>query len=261
MKAYRAHPSAVEAFMHRRRCILLLTMPIIMPMMAVLAVPSYGIPRILRGESIVHVALSIPPFLLITLAVLIPLTVFIIMLLFRRWHAEAASYLLEMTENELRRYRDGLVPCTVHRSDVVRISESSSGIVVYTRSRGWLNIPCYLEGYDEVRDQLLAWCDFERIPIAQATVTAALIMYTAVGGWAMAQYAPTLGWRIVGDVVFLPAMLLWICIMLRQRRELDVPELHKGALAFGIIGYALLSISGLFGLLHDIELYRAGSNY
>jgi len=236
-------------------------MPIIMPMMAVLAVPSYGIPRILRGESIVDVALSIPSFSLLTLAVLIPLTVFIIMLLHRHWHAEAASHLLEMTENELRRHRDGLVPCTVHRSEVVRISENSSGIVVYTRSRGGLNIPRYLEGYDELRDRLRAWRDFERTPIARATVSALVIMYTAVGGLATAHYGPTLGWRIVGDIVFLPAMLLWICIMLRQRREPDVPELHKGALAVGIIGYALLSISALFALLHDIELYRSGSNY
>jgi hypothetical protein len=258
MKAYRANPAAVDAFMHRQRRLILLSMPIILPMTAVAVVAPYSIPRILRGESIVHVALSIPPFLLITLAVLILLVVFAAML--RREHLQAASYLLEMTENELRRYRDGVVPCTVHRSEAVRISENSSGIVVYTRSRGGLNIPRYLEGYDDVRDRLRAWRDFERTPIARATVSALVILYTAVGAMATAQYGPTLGWRIVGDTVFLPAMLLWICTLLRQRREPDIPEFHKGVLLFGVFGYSLLWISALYVLLHNIELYRAGSN-
>jgi hypothetical protein len=260
MKAYRANPAAVDAFMHRQRRLILLSMPIILPMTAAAAVAPYGIPRILRGESLVHVALSMPPFVLITLVVLILVTVFITMLSLRRRHAEAASYLLQMTENELRRYRDGVVPCTVHRSEVVRISENSSGIVVYTRSRGGLKIPRYLEDYDEVRDRLRAWRDFERTPIARATVSALVILYTAVGAMATAQYGPTLGWRIVGDITFLPAMLLWIWTLIRQRRGLDVPEFHKGAHVFGIISYTLLSILGLFALLHDIELYRAGSN-
>ena len=126
----------------------------------------------------------------------------------------------------------------MHRSEAVRISENSSGIGVYTRSRGGLNIPRYLEGYDEVRDRLRAWRDFKRTPIALATVSALVILYTAVGAWATAQHGPTLGWRIVGELVFLPAMLLWICVLLRQRREPDVPEFHKGALVFGAIGYA-----------------------
>jgi hypothetical protein len=258
MKAYRANPAAVDAFMHRRRRFILLSIPIILPMTAVAVVAPNSIPRILRGESIIHVALSIPPFLLITVAVLILLVVLAAMLLLRREHREAASYLL--TENELCRYRDGVVPCTLHRSDVVRISENSSGIVVYARSRGGLNIPRYLESYDEVRERLRAWRDFERIPIAPATVSVVAI-YMPPGGVAAAQFGPTLGWRIVGRTVLLPAMLLWIYVSLRRRRELGVPEFYKGVLVFGIIGCAALSILELFALLHDIELYRAGSNY
>src|SRR5215471_6187293 len=132
MKVYRPNPAAVDVFMRQRRRSGLIVWPIMMVGILI----SLAVQVLLRGHPIS--ALVEPASLIVAACLIAILGFFILVALYPgpRPYARYASYMLEVTDDDLRRYREGLSPYTVHRSEVVRISERSSGIVVLT-AQGW----------------------------------------------------------------------------------------------------------------------------
>jgi len=152
-----------------------------------------------------------------------------------RGRAGHASYVLEVTDDDLRRCRDGLSPFTVQRSEVVRISEQSSGIVVRT-ANGWkLNIPRYLEGYDELRETLRGWRPFETDTARNALLTALPI--GCFGALIAVQFAPHGRWWDAGANMFLAATAqAWVILdLLDELRDPDIAKSGRYALRSLII--------------------------
>jgi hypothetical protein len=147
---------------------------------------------------------------------------------------------LEVTDDDLRRYRDGLSPFTVQRSGVVRISEQSSGIVVRT-ANGWrLNIPRYLEGYDELRETLRGWRPFETDTARNALFTALPIGW--FGALIAVQFAPHGRWWDAGANMFLAATAqAWITLdSLEDLRDADIAKSGRYVLRGTIVVYTFL---------------------
>ena len=258
MKMYRARPAAVDALIQPRRWLLIIVFVLATAVMlvAIAVITRHAV--LVRGDKSISWVLAwfIVPSVIVFW---IPLGLMMLMIMrsLRREHAGLASYVLEVTENELRRHQDGLVPRIVHRSEVDRISEGPWGIVVYTTSRDGLNIPRYLEGYDEVRDRLRAWRDLEQDTARTARIVLAVAIGIAlVGAWATMDYGPTARWRVVGAIVSLAMVPWWIRVLLRELWEPDLPKRKKLALVFPIIVVTWFSITALFVLLHDMEELR-----
>ncbi|HWN51975.1 MAG TPA: hypothetical protein VNO18_19535 [Xanthobacteraceae bacterium] len=257
MKVYRADPAAVDAFVRRRRRVGLVVWPIVMVGSLVLLAAQ----ELLRGfltrtfaePARLTIAAFVEPARLTIAAYVVAIFGFFILVTLYpgpRVRAQRASYMLEVTDDDLRRYRDGFLPYTVHRSEVVRISEESSGIVVLTAT-GWkLNIPRYLEGYDEVRETLRGWRPFETDTARNALSIAISIAW--VGGFATMQFAPLGRWWDVGAIVFLAAQAWMIRNWLRELRDPDLTETGRYARVGGIIGYTIFLVSVAIAVLIDL---------
>jgi hypothetical protein len=251
MKVYRADPAAVDAFIRQRRLIGLVVRPIMM--VGILA--SLAVQVLLRDHPI---SALVEPASLIVAAWLVAILAFCMLVamlvaLYPGPRAQAlyVSYMLEVTDDDLRRYQEGLSPHTVHRSEVARISEHSSGIVVLT-AKGWkLKIPRYLDGYDEVRETLLGWRPFETDRARDALSTALPIATSIVwvGGFATMQYARLGRWWNVGAIVFLAAQAWMIRIWLKELRNPELTKSGRYAMRGIIIGYTILFVAVLIGLL------------
>jgi len=236
MKAYRANPAAVEAFMRRRRRIGLLV-NLIAIVMVVLVVP--GAVQILLYGHPASALLNVPN--VIVAACLVVILRFLVKLLpGPRGRTGHASYVLEVTDDDLRRFRDGLSPFTVQRSEVVRISEQWSGIVVRT-ANGWkLNIPSYLEGYDELRETLRGWRPFETDTARNALFTALPI--GCFGALIAVQFAPHGRWWDAGANMFLAATAqAWLTLdSLEDLRDADIAKSWRYVLRGTIVVYTFL---------------------
>jgi hypothetical protein len=241
MKAYRANPAAVEAFVRRQRRI-----GLIVNLIAIVTIVLFapGAVQILLYGHPASAFLERPN--LIVAACLVAIVWFFVRLFPRprgrpRGHTGHASYVLEVTDDDLRRYRDGLSLFTVQRSEVVRISEQSWGIVVST-ANGWkLNIPRYLDGYDELRETLRGWRPFETDTARNALFTALPI--ACIGAFIVAmRFAPHGRWWDAGANMFLAATAqAWMILYLLE--ELRDPDIVKGgryALRGLIIVYTFL---------------------
>ena len=226
MKVYRADPTALDTFMGRRHRIRLLVSSIAI-VMAVLMLP-VAVQVLLHGHQIS--ALSELPNVIVALC-LVPILRFFAQLLSRpRGHTGHASYVLEVTDGDLRRCRDGLSPFTVQRSEVVRISEQSWGIVVST-ANGWkLNVPRYLEGYDELRETLRGWRPFETDTARNALLTALPTVW--VGAFIAILFAPHGRWWDAGTNMFLAATAqAWMTLdLLEELRDADIAKSGRYAL-------------------------------
>jgi len=254
MKVYRANPSAVDAFMRQRRRIGLIVWPILMVGILV----SLAVQVLLRGHPI---SALMEPASLIVAACLVAILGFCMLVamlvaLYPGPRAQALYpwYRLEVTDDDLRRYQQRLSPYTVHRSEVVRISEQASGIIVFT-ANGWkLNIPHYLDGYDEVRETLRGWRPFETNTARNALSIALLIAIQIawVGGFATVQFAPLARWWDVGAIVFLAAQAWIIRHWLRELRDADRAKSGRYALHGMIISYTILFVAVLIILLQRV---------
>jgi hypothetical protein len=76
-----------------------------------------------------------------------------------------ASYELLIDETHLVRKQYGMLDAEVKREDIVAIQEAASGeLVVRTQNRAvFIWIPRVLNGYDEVRERLSSWREFEQV--------------------------------------------------------------------------------------------------
>src|SRR5215813_3034657 len=217
MKVYRADPTALDTFMGRRHRIRLLVSSIAI-VMAVLMLP-VAVQVLLHGHQIS--ALSELPNVIVALC-LVPILRFFAQLLSRpRGHTGHASYVLEVT--------DGDSPSR-QRSEVVRISEQSWGIVVST-ANGWkLNVPRYLEGYDELRETLRGWRPFETDTARNALLTALPTVW--VGAFIAILFAPHGRWWDAGTNMFLAATAqAWMTLdLLEELRDADIAKSGRYAL-------------------------------
>jgi len=250
MKVYRANPAAVDAFMRQRRRIGLIFLPIVM----------VGSPVLLAAQEILQghatSALVEPARLVVAASVVAILGFFMLVALYPgpRVRARRASYMLEVTDDDLRRHGDELLPYTVNRSEVVRISERSLGMVVLTAT-GWkLNVPRYLEGYDEVREILRGWRPIEADTARDAlsTALAVAISIAWVGGFATMQAAPLRRWWDAGAIVFLAAQAWMIRNWLRELRDPDLTAIDRYARVGVIIVFTIFLMLVVIAVLIDL---------